>query len=93
MKIGEEWIREGDKLIHKKTHDFTPAIHRAKILRDAGKQSMGESKLVGTIPLALINEWLKEAGIKWDDPARDDIIKRKILSGDFDKLRVWQGTY
>jgi hypothetical protein len=22
-----------------------------------------------------------------------DVIKRKMLSGDFDKLRVWEGTY
>jgi hypothetical protein len=41
----------------------------------------------------LINEWLKEAGVAWDDPAMDDIIKRKMLSGEFDKLRVWEGTY
>lgn len=84
---------EGGKLIHKKTHDFDPAIRHAKMLRDAGKQEFGESKLVGTIPLALVGEWLKEAGIAWDDPARDDVIKRKILSGEFDQLRVWKGTY
>jgi hypothetical protein len=48
---------------------------------------------VGVIDAALINEWLKEAGISWDDPARADVVKRKMLSGDFDKLRVWEGTY
>ena len=37
---------------------------------------------------------LKEAGVKWDDvEARQQVVKRKILSGEFDKFRVWKGTY
>ena len=68
-------------------------LDRAEELRQHGNAEFGESKLVGVIDAALINEWLKEAGIAWDDPAMDDVIKRKMLSGEFDKLRVWQGTY
>jgi hypothetical protein len=33
-------------------------------------------------------------GIKWGDvEARREVVKKKILSGEFDKLRVWKGTY
>lgn len=28
-----------------------------------------------------------------DVHARGEVVKRKILSGEFDKLRVWKGTY
>ncbi len=92
-KVSEKWVQEGDKLIHIKKQDWTPNLEHAKMLRDAGCAEFGDSRLVGTVDAALINEWLKEAGISWDDPARSDVIKRKMLSGEFDKLRVWKGTY
>lgn len=94
MKIGEKIKFEGDQVVIQKTHDVTPEMHRAQMLRDAGKGQKGESRLVGTIPLNLIADWCKEAGVKWDDTqARQEVVKRKILSGEFDKFRVWKGTY
>ena len=92
-KIAEEWVRDGDNLVHIKKQDWNPMLDRAEELRQHGNAEFGESRLVGAIDAALINEWLKEAGIAWDDPAMDDVIKRKMLSGEFDKLRVWKGTY
>tara|TARA_R110000782_G_scaffold232377_1_gene318613 strand:+ start:620 stop:904 length:285 start_codon:yes stop_codon:yes gene_type:complete len=92
-KIAEKWVQDGDQLIQIKTQDWNPMLERAKALRENGNADFGESKLIGCIDSALINEWLKEAGIGWDDPAMDDVIKRKMLSGEFDKLRVWEGTY
>jgi hypothetical protein len=92
-KIAERWEQDGDKLIHIKTQDWNPMLDRAEELRQNGNADFGESKLVGVVDAALVGEWLKEAGIAWDDPAVDDVIKRKMLSGEFDKLRVWQGTY
>jgi hypothetical protein len=54
----------------------------------------GESRLVGVIPMHIMQEWFKEAGVSWDDrEACKEIVKRKMLSGDFDKLRVWEGSY
>jgi len=96
MKIGERVLyNEADnKVIIQKTHDVRPEMHRAQMLRDAGCGQSGESRLVGSIPLNMIEEWCKEAGVKWDDTqARAEVVKRKILSGEFDKFRVWQGTY
>jgi hypothetical protein len=92
-KIAERWEQDGDKLIHIKTQDWNPMLDRAEELRQNGNADFGESKLVGVVDAALVGEWLKEAGIAWHDPAVDDVIKRKMLSGEFDKLRVWQGTY
>lgn len=96
MKLGEKILYDhaDDKVVVQKTHDVTPEMHRAQMLRDAGAGQSGESRLVGTIPLHLIAEWCKEAGVKWDDvQARQEVMKRKILSGEFDKFRVWKGTY
>ena len=98
MKVKDELIYDhgSDKIVHKKTHDFTPEIHHAKVLRDAiGEEQKGaDKKLVGTIPLALIGQWIKEAGVEWTDHgAVQEVVKRKILSGEFDQFRVWKGKY
>ena len=101
MKINEQTYEEDGKLIVKKTHDFTPVLKQMEQIRSAGIKNMGdgpdnaENRFVGRIPLALIEMWCKEAGVKWDDVhARAEVVKKKILSGDFDKLRSdWKGTY
>lgn len=96
MKIAEKihYDHANDKVVIQKTHDLSHEMHRANMLREAGVGQKGEHRLVGTIPLTLIAEWCKEAGVKWDDQqARQDVVKRKILSGDFDKFRVWEGRF
>ena len=51
-------------------------------------------KFVATIPMNVINDWLKEAGVAWDDThARADIMKKKILSGEVDRMVAWKGKY
>ena len=81
-------------IIVQKTHDNDVHLEKARMLREAGVGQTGESRLVGTIPMHIVAEWMKEAGLSWDDnEAKKDVIKRKMLSGDFDKFRVWKGTY
>lgn len=96
MKIGEKFHFDDQtkKIVHQKVHDFTHAEKYAKAATQTTGGIAGESRLIGTIPRALVTEWLKEAGVSWDDTeARQQVVKRKILSGDFDKFRVWKGTY
>lgn len=93
---------EGDKIIVKKTHDFTPVMKQMEEIRQKGIIGMGgatttasDSRFIGRIPMALIAEWCKEAGVKWEDTyARGEIVKKKILSGEFDAFRSdWKGRY
>jgi hypothetical protein len=96
MKIGEEiGYHEGSgQIVVKRTFDHSYELERAAQLRQQGLGQKGESRMVGTIPLDLMAQWCKEAGVKWDDiEARKQVVKRKIMSGDFDKLRVWKGRY
>jgi len=96
MKIRETFKEEDDKIIIKKTHDFTPVMKRMDDIRQNVDQDLrSDYRYVGTIPLPLMEQWCKEAGVKWDDVhARAEVVKRKILSGDFDKLRGnWKGSY
>ena len=96
MKIGEQWTydHQENKWVQKKTYDWSHGVDMAKRATETNGGVVGESRLVGTIPMTLINEWCKEAGIAFDDnEKKKEVIKRKILSGDFDKFRVWKGRY
>jgi len=92
-KISEQFHQDGDKIIHVKQQDWNPMLKQAEEMRQNGNATFGESVCIGVIDKALMAEWLKEAGVKWDDPAAQDVVKRKMLSGEFDKLRVWEGNY
>jgi hypothetical protein len=96
VKIGEKVHIDykNDKIIVEKIHTANPALQRAEQLRSQKIDGLGESKLVGTIPIFLMKQWCDEMGINWNDTeARREVVKKKILSGEFDKLRVWKGTY
>jgi hypothetical protein len=86
--------KDGRHFTVERRFDVSDDLHRARVLRDAQAGTKGENRLVGTIPMHLVNEWMKEAGVSpSDNAARAEILKKKILSGEFDKFRVWKGTF
>ena len=94
MKVGEKFIDNHDgTFVVQRQFNNEPYLNRVEKIRELNGGIMGESRLAGEIPLHIVETWAKEAGIKWDDPAMKDVIKRKLLSGDFDKFRVWRGTF
>ena len=94
MKVGEKFIdnHDGTFVVQQKFNN-EPYLNRVEKIRELNGGIMGESRLAGEIPLHIVETWAKEAGIKWSDPAMKDVIKRKLLSGEFDKFRVWKGTF
>lgn len=102
MQVNEKVFEDDGKLIIQKSHDFTPVLKQMEQIRQQGIIGMegdttgkGDARFIGRIPTALAEQWCKEAGVKWSDThARGEVIKRKILSGDFDAFRSdWKGTY
>lgn len=95
-KISERvhWDENDKKMIVQETHDFTPVLDRAKALKSAGMEGVGESKLVGLVPMKLWHEWAK----KWGVPASDakamrEVVARELNDSDNAHLRVWEGKY
>ncbi len=85
---------DGDKFTVQRQYDVNPTLQQAKIIRDSGAGVTGENRLVGRIPMFMVTEWMKEAGVALDDnEARKEIIRKKMLSGEFDKFRVWEGKF
>ena len=94
MKLNEQIFDEDGKLIVKETHDVQAVLDRNAAMRSRGFIGFSEHRFVGSVPMVLIKEWAKEAGVKWDDRvAMAEVIDRKLKSGEFAKLRVWEGNY
>lgn len=85
---------EDGKLIHQRTLDAQPNLDRVQLLKEAPLNPIEDSWLVGSVPLLLVTEWLKEAGVKWDDrEAVQEVLQKKLLDGEFSKFRVREGTF
>ena len=94
MLIKEKIVATESGIEIQKTFDNDVYIEQAKQIRDQGLGQTGESRLVGRKPMHLVSQWIKYAGLNWNDKkATQDLIRTKMLSGDFDKFRVWKGTY
>ena len=94
-KIKETIKFEDDKIIIKKTHDASVALKDAAHAREVTQNGFASDyKHVGNVDMAMLNIWLKEAGVAWTDTqAVKDVIKRKLMSNEFKSLRVWEGRY
>jgi hypothetical protein len=94
-KIKEDWRIEDDKLIIKKTHDASQMLKDVQHAREVTDNGFGSDyKHVGNVDMALLNIWLREAGVAWTDTqAVKDVLKRKLMSNEFRDLRVWEGKY
>lgn len=86
-KLFEKWFEDDGKVVHQRCFDPNPALDEVKRVADAGAHIFGESEEIGRIPGWLVTQWLQEAGVKWDDPAADDVIERKLMSGDYALFR------
>ena len=93
-KIAERVFEEDGKLIVRETHDFNPILEKAKALRGAGAEDLGEAKLVGLIPMKLWAEWAKKWGVNPNDShAMREVVAREMNDSDNAHLRVWEGRY
>lgn len=93
-KISEKIDFEHDHMVIKKKHDVSQSLRDVQKAKDAGIGMSGENRLVGFLDGAVLAQWLKEAGVSWSDTeAAKEVVKRKMMSGEFSKFRVWEGSY
>lgn len=94
-KIKEAIKFDDDKLIIKQTYDASHMLDDARHARELAPNTFASDyKHVGNVDMALVNIWLKEAGVQWHDTqAVKDVIKRKLMSNEYQALRVWEGKW
>ncbi len=95
MLIAEKAHEHDGQLVIEKIHANDPYLRDAEIIRAKNEDGKhGENVHVGRFPMHLLAEWFKEAGVRWDDhEACREVLRRKILSGEVDKLRQWKGNF
>ena len=94
MKLVDRMFEEGGMMVHQRTFDPTQTIEDVTAMRGAKLGHTGESRHIGRIPGWMMTEWFKEAGVKWTDTkACEEVVKRKMMSGEFSAFRNWQGSY
>lgn len=94
MRISEKVTAE-DRLVYvEQKHDVTETLRMAELMRqarDAQIQQAIPSDWVplGVIPGVMARDWANAAGVKMHDhEAMDELLKRKLLDGEFSKFRV-----
>ena len=96
MKINEKvHIDEKNQKIHiESVYSNQPYLDRVAEINRLGLGKSGENRLAGSIPIHLLKQVCDKLGVEWSDTdARKDVVKKMLLSGDFDKLRVWKGKF
>jgi hypothetical protein len=96
MKTKELWHKDykNEKIIIEKEWDVSPTIERMNQIKSAGLGDGKDYKLAGSIPIGLLKTICDKLGVNWNDvDARKDVVKKMLLSGDFDKLRAWKGKF
>jgi len=76
------------------SHDVNPVLDQVRARKSAGLIGNSEKRHVATVPFALIETWCREAGVRFDDAdAVKELMHRKLQSGEFSALRLWEGRY
>lgn len=82
------------KLIVHQQHDISGQMRRVEAMREVNVAPLAESVCLGSVPAVIVNEWLKEAGVTWDDTeAAREVLMRKLRDGDWAKFRVYEGRF
>lgn len=94
MKVKEKFVPlEGTKFGVLSEYDNNQYLERNQFLRSNNIGKMGDKWLVGSIPMHILAQWMKEEGVAWDDSeGRKRLIQKKLNDPDFKKLRIVGGS-
>ena len=97
MRLSRRLILDGRKMHTETVTDVEPTLDRAAMLKSMPEnvfEKVMDAWHVGSIPLVLYHQWLREAGVSpADHAAADEVLRKKLLSGEVAKFRVREGTF
>lgn len=87
-------FQDGDEIRLVRVQDAEPILDGIQELRSSGLTGSEDFRHVGRIPAVVLEGWLNDAGVSFNDhKAVEEIIHRKLLDGEFSKLRVHEGRF
>ena len=96
MSYRNDIVQEDGQVFIRKAHDVSADMRRIEDLRSLGQsaQDTKRGRHVGAIPYGVLDMWMQEEGVLYSEPDKvKEVIKKKLLSGDFAKLRLHEGTF
>ena len=75
--------------------DGNKLLKQAENARELSPNEVGSDwKHIGEVTAPMLHIWLKEAGVSWTDPeAIKEVVKRKLMDGEYSRLRNWEGKW
>lgn len=93
-EVATRLIQDGSSTHIVRHQDVESILDSAQELRSNGITGSADFRHVGRIPAVVLEMWINEAGVRPDDnEAVREIIRKKLMSGEFQKLRVHEGTF
>lgn len=86
--IKERILTDDDLLIVQRSQDVQSILDEAKHLRDFAPSRKNEMRHAGTIPFVIAEQWSRECGAAIGTKEFALYCRRKLMDGEFAKLRV-----
>ena len=84
--LNTSWHVEDDNVVVRRTQDVQDILDWNKERNIDGHNRKSDMRLVGTIPFVVVEIWLKESGLKLGSQEFAEYVKKKLMSGEFNKL-------
>lgn len=80
------YFDEDGKIIIQRSQDIETILEFNKQRNIEGHNRKSDMRLAGSIPFVVVEQWVKESGLKIGSREFSEYIKKKLQSGDFNKL-------
>lgn len=88
FSLKTSWGVEDDKVVVKRTQDVQAILDHNKELQMDGPNKKSDMRHVGSIPFVVLEMWIKESGLKLGSREFAEYVKKKLLSGEYNKLLI-----
>lgn len=88
--VMERMIEQDGKLVVSRSQDIQALIDQNKVEAEEAPSMFGEAAVrkIGSIPFVVAEQWSRECGEAIGTKAFAEYCKRKLMDGDFAKLRI-----
>jgi|TARA_B110000503_G_C7011742_1_gene356004 hypothetical protein len=86
--LNTQWLAEDGKVVVKRSQDVSHILDFNKSKQSDGHNRKSDLRHVGQIPFVVAEQWMKECGCKLGSPEYLEYVKKKLLSGDYNKLII-----
>ena len=82
-----QWFVDDEAVRQVHTQDAEPVFAEVEALREMerGREPM---RIAARVPTVLAQEWAREAGVRMYSKEFNEVLKRKLMDGEFSRLRV-----